>query len=177
MITYVIPMISLVITYSLMSRVLWGSKGIGEETDVQRESIRSKQKVARMLIALVILFAICWLPYHAYFLYSYHYPQINQSVIIQHIYLFSYWLAMSNSMYNPLIYYWMNKRYAQSIIIYTFNSFIMQSFICIQLFPSKFHCDVYSSPKLFFRIHLSQNFFSLSLFLPFDITFMLHYFH
>ncbi|XP_053207994.1 tachykinin-like peptides receptor 86C [Panonychus citri] len=111
MITYVIPMISLVITYSLMSRVLWGSKGIGEETDIQRESIRSKQKVARMLIALVILFAICWLPYHAYFLYSYHYPHINQSVIIQHIFLFSYWLAMSNSMYNPLIYYWMNKRF------------------------------------------------------------------
>ncbi|XP_015790474.1 tachykinin-like peptides receptor 86C [Tetranychus urticae] len=110
-ITYVIPMISLIITYSLMSRVLWGSKGIGEETDIQRESIRSKQKVARMLIALVVLFAICWLPYHAYFLYSYHYPHINQSVIIQHIYLFSYWLAMSNSMYNPLVYYWMNKRF------------------------------------------------------------------
>lgn len=110
MLTYVIPMLSLVITYTLMSRVLWGSKGIGEETDVQKESIRSKQKVARMLMTVVLLFGLCWLPYHGYFLYSHLYPEINYSRYIQHIFLFSYWLAMSNSMYNPIIYYWMNKR-------------------------------------------------------------------
>lgn len=110
MITYVIPMMSLVITYSLMSRVLWGSKGIGEETDMQKESIRSKQKVAVMLMTVVLLFAICWLPYHVYFLYTHIYPDINYSLYIQHVFLFSYWLAMSNSMYNPIIYYWMNKR-------------------------------------------------------------------
>jgi tachykinin-like receptor len=30
---------------------------------------------------------------------------------VQHLYLGFYWLAMSNTMVNPLIYYWMNARY------------------------------------------------------------------
>lgn len=111
LLTYLIPMVSMVFTYSIMCSILWGSKGIGEETVVQRETIRSKQKVARMLIAVVIIFAICWLPYHAYFLYVYHYPDVVNSIYVQHVYLSIYWLAMSNTMYNPIIYCWLNKRY------------------------------------------------------------------
>ncbi|GIY60812.1 hypothetical protein CDAR_308041 [Caerostris darwini] len=32
---------------------------------------------------------------------------------VQHTYLSIYWLAMSNSMYNPIIYCWMNSRFRQ----------------------------------------------------------------
>ncbi len=97
------------ITYSLIARVLWGSKGIGEETVLQNESIKSKRKVVRMLITVVVIFALCWLPYHLYFLYTYYKPEVVQLPYIQHVYLGIYWLAMSNAMYNWII-YWMNKR-------------------------------------------------------------------
>jgi len=43
-------MATMAIAYSLMGRVLWGSQGIGEVTQVQQGLIRSKQKVIRMLI-------------------------------------------------------------------------------------------------------------------------------
>merc|ERR1711974_389887 len=36
---------------------------------------------------------------------------IRRQPYIQHVYLGFYWLAMSNSMFNPLIYYWMNARF------------------------------------------------------------------
>lgn len=65
-----------------------------------------------MFIVIVTIFGVCWLPYHLYFLYI-HRP--NSDLIyakyVQHLYLICYWLAMSNTMVNPLIYYWMNARY------------------------------------------------------------------
>ncbi|KAI1292323.1 Tachykinin-like peptides receptor 86C [Halotydeus destructor] len=119
--TYAIPMASMAIFYSLMGNVLWGSKGIGEESVAQRDAVRSKQKVARMLITVVAIFAICWLPYHGYFLYTYYVPGISRTSYIQYVYLGIYWLAMSHSMYNPIIYCWMNKR---------FRSYFAQILLC-----------------------------------------------
>lgn len=108
--TYGIPMIVMFICYSLMGRVLWGSRSIGENTDRQMESMKSKRKVVRMFIAIVSIFAICWLPYHMFFIYAYHNNQVASTKYVQHMYLGFYWLAMSNAMVNPIIYYWMNKR-------------------------------------------------------------------
>ncbi|KAH8247549.1 hypothetical protein KR038_006153 [Drosophila bunnanda] len=109
--TYGIPMIVMLICYSLMGRVLWGSRSIGENTDRQMESMKSKRKVVRMFIAIVSIFAICWLPYHLFFIYAYHNNQVASTKYVQHMYLGFYWLAMSNAMVNPIIYYWMNKRF------------------------------------------------------------------
>lgn len=67
-----------------------------------------------MFIIVVSIFAFCWLPYHGYFIYAYHNNSIAASSYVQHMYLAFYWLAMSNAMVNPLIYYWMNNRYCLS---------------------------------------------------------------
>ena len=64
-----------------------------------------------MFIVVVIIFAVCWLPYHIYFIYTYHHKEVVTMPFIQHVYLGFYWLAMANAMFNPLIYYWMNARY------------------------------------------------------------------
>ena len=67
-------------------------------------------QVVRMFIIVFSIFAFCWLPYHGYFIYAYHNNSITASNYVQHMYLAFYWLAMSNAMVNPLIYYWMNNR-------------------------------------------------------------------
>ncbi|GIX80015.1 tachykinin-like peptides receptor 99D [Caerostris darwini] len=66
-----------------------------------------------MMIVVVVIFAVCWLPYHVYFLLAHHLPWIITVSNVQHTYLSIYWLAMSNSMYNPIIYCWMNSRFRQ----------------------------------------------------------------
>ncbi|XP_014286994.3 tachykinin-like peptides receptor 86C, partial [Halyomorpha halys] len=67
--------------------------------------------VVRMFITVIAIFAICWLPYHGYFIYAYHNRSVTFSTYIPHLYLAFYWLAMSNAMVNPIIYYWMNNKF------------------------------------------------------------------
>ncbi|XP_044257934.1 tachykinin-like peptides receptor 86C isoform X1 [Tribolium madens] len=112
-ITYVIPVTLMSFSYTIMGKELWGSRSIGEMTQRQIDSIRSKRKVVKMFIFVVFIFAICWLPYHGYFLYVYYDTEIIFSKYTQHVYLAFYWFAMSNAMVNPLIYYWMNARFRQ----------------------------------------------------------------
>ena len=68
-------------------------------------------QLVKMFAVVVTIFMVCWAPYHIYFLYSYHHPSITKIPYIHHIYLGFYWLAMCNTCVNPIIYYWMNKRF------------------------------------------------------------------
>ncbi|RWS09663.1 tachykinin-like peptides receptor 86C [Dinothrombium tinctorium] len=108
--TYAIPMTSMTITYTVMARALWSNRMVGELNEGQREAVRSKQKVVLMLITVTVIFGVCWLPYHLYFLYIFHNLELSAEPWVQHFFLGFYWLAMSNSTLNPLIYALLNKR-------------------------------------------------------------------
>ncbi|XP_050312828.1 tachykinin-like peptides receptor 99D isoform X2 [Anthonomus grandis grandis] len=110
-VTYLIPIISMSYTYARIGIELWGSQSIGECTQRQMENIKSKRRVVKMMMVVVIIFAVCWLPYQLYFILVSYFPSITTSEYIQETFLAIYWLAMSNSMYNPIIYCWMNARF------------------------------------------------------------------
>ncbi|XP_069700376.1 tachykinin-like peptides receptor 99D isoform X2 [Periplaneta americana] len=109
--TYFLPISSMTFTYARVGRELWGSQSIGECTQRQLDNIRSKRRVVKMMIVVVSIFAVCWLPFHIYFIVTSIAPEITTTKYIQEVYLAIYWLAMSNSMYNPIIYCWMNSRF------------------------------------------------------------------
>lgn len=112
-ITYFIPIGLMGFTYAMIGHELWGSQSIGECTQRQLEHIKSKRRVVKMMIVVVTIFAICWLPYHIYFIVTSHMPELTNAPYIQDVYLAFYWLAMSNSMHNPIVYCWMNSRFRQ----------------------------------------------------------------
>ena len=63
-----------------------------------------------MMIVVVCTFAICWLPYHVFFLLHEFLPEMFEKTFIQQVYLAVLWLAMSSTMYNPIIYCCLNDR-------------------------------------------------------------------
>ncbi|KAI4785306.1 hypothetical protein KUCAC02_037844, partial [Chaenocephalus aceratus] len=63
-----------------------------------------------MMITVVCTFALCWLPYHVYFLLHQFFPEMFEERFIQQVYLGIMWLAMSSTMYNPIIYCCLNDR-------------------------------------------------------------------
>uniref|UniRef100_A0A6A7FZZ2 Tachykinin-like peptides receptor 86C n=2 Tax=Hirondellea gigas TaxID=1518452 RepID=A0A6A7FZZ2_9CRUS len=144
--TYMLPMLMMLSSYLLISRELWGSTHIGELTERQINIIRSKRRVVRMFIVIVVIFAICWLPQQAFFLYQYHNSDVLDTDHVQHIYLAFYWLAMANAMVNPIIYYWMNARFRSY-----FREVIMQC-LCLRLYQ-KHHRNYTASPVLERRGH------------------------
>ncbi|XP_020300124.1 tachykinin-like peptides receptor 99D isoform X2 [Pseudomyrmex gracilis] len=109
--TYFLPIGSMTFTYARVGLELWGSQSIGEATARQLENIRSKRRVVKMMMVVVVIFAVCWLPFHVYFIVVSYVPEITNKPYIQEVFLGIYWLAMSNSMYNPIIYCWMNTRF------------------------------------------------------------------
>ncbi|XP_045490304.1 tachykinin-like peptides receptor 99D isoform X2 [Pieris rapae] len=111
LLTYFLPIMSMSYTYSKVGVELWGSKSIGECTQRQLDNVKSKRRVVKMMIVVVVIFAVCWLPFHVYFIVTSYYPDVVNYEYIQEIYLGIYWLAMSNSMYNPIIYCWMNSKF------------------------------------------------------------------
>ena len=83
-----------------------------------------------MSIIVVVLFALCWLPYHIYFIVIYYYPgkteilltfeqpsqftkhltELTHKTWIEDLYMSIYWLAMSTTIINPMVYYTINSK-------------------------------------------------------------------
>lgn len=67
--------------------------------------------MVKMMMTVVLIYALCWLPLHTITLLGDMHPDIYGFSYIQVIWCACHWLAMSNSCYNPMVYCWMNSKY------------------------------------------------------------------
>ncbi|CAK9300624.1 unnamed protein product [Gordionus sp. m RMFG-2023] len=111
--TYFVPVMILAFVYIKIGMKLWWSELIGEDYEKQLLNIKSKRKVVKMMVMVTSIFAICYLPYQTYFLLQKLHANITTNAATQHIFLVLYWFAMSNSMYNPIVYCWLNNKFRQ----------------------------------------------------------------
>nr|XP_028600623.1 neuromedin-K receptor [Podarcis muralis] len=108
---YCFPLLVMGITYTIVGITLWGGEIPGDTSDKYHEQLKAKRKVVKMMIVVVLTFAVCWLPYHIYFIATGIYENLGRWKYIQQVYLATFWLAMSSTMYNPIIYCCLNKRF------------------------------------------------------------------
>ncbi|NXB62546.1 NK1R protein, partial [Struthidea cinerea] len=108
---YLLPLLVIGCAYAAVGRTLWASAIPGDSSDRYHEQVSAKRKVVKMMIIVVCTFALCWLPYHVYFTLQYLRPEWYLRRFIQQVYLAVMWLAMSSTMYNPIIYCCLNDRF------------------------------------------------------------------
>ncbi|GAU95034.1 hypothetical protein RvY_06719-2 [Ramazzottius varieornatus] len=96
--------------------------------------INSKQRVVKMLVVIVLVFAICWFPLHLFFLAIDFLPEsIRQwreeldEQSFTYTFLAIHFLAMSSSYVNPIIYSFMNQNFRVRPIYSKFIQIIFQS--------------------------------------------------
>uniref|UniRef100_A0A3Q1BKV4 G-protein coupled receptors family 1 profile domain-containing protein n=1 Tax=Amphiprion ocellaris TaxID=80972 RepID=A0A3Q1BKV4_AMPOC len=108
---YFLPLCIMGWAYTTVGVTLWASEIPGDSSEHYKEQLTAKRKVVKMMIVVVCTFAVCWLPYHIYFLLHQFFPELFEQLYIQQVYLAVMWLAMSSTMYNPIIYYCLNSRF------------------------------------------------------------------
>ncbi|XP_021237517.1 probable G-protein coupled receptor 83 [Numida meleagris] len=105
---YVLPLLIISAAYMTVAKKLWLRNVIGDVTTEQYFALRKKnKKTIKMLMLVVILFAICWFPLNCYVvLLSSQTIHSNNA-----LYFTFHWLAMSSTCYNPFIYCWLNDSF------------------------------------------------------------------
>ncbi|XP_004713452.1 bombesin receptor subtype-3 [Echinops telfairi] len=114
---YMIPLSIISVYYSLIAKTLYKST-LNIPTEQQRHArkqIESRKRIAKTVLVLVALFALCWLPNHLLYLYrSFTYQTyVDPSTIHVMATIFSRVMAFSNSCVNPFALYWLSKTFQQ----------------------------------------------------------------
>ncbi|XP_017780791.1 PREDICTED: orexin receptor type 2-like [Nicrophorus vespilloides] len=122
---YIIPLIFMTVTYYQIIGVLWRSGNanqhtlevpgrqntISVNTNTNIESqLRSRIKAAKMLVAVVIMFGVCYFPVHLLSLLRLT-SELKNTDTNRAFALMSHWLCYANSAVNPLIYNFMSGKF------------------------------------------------------------------
>ncbi|XP_035912531.1 tachykinin-like peptides receptor 86C isoform X3 [Anopheles stephensi] len=131
---YTLPLLFMTVAYFQIVRVLWRSDTIPGHRESRNQpcgsrtvhstrttlncvgntstmgQLRARRKAAKMLVAVVIMFAGCYFPVHMLNVARYT-VDIGQSDIVAVLSLFSHWLCYANSAVNPVIYNFMSGKF------------------------------------------------------------------
>lgn len=110
---YLIPLAVIAGLYIPIGRRLWSREIPGVSTAHQKRQNRSsKRKVLRMLIIVVVTFALCWLPSHTMHLMMYFFTDTFFALLaVGHVETSFYFLSHANSAINPCLYIFLNQRF------------------------------------------------------------------
>ncbi|CAF0787559.1 unnamed protein product [Adineta steineri] len=106
---YLIPFSVISFSYykvwvALARRSLLGRTRVREEVEICR-----KKRTNRMLIAMVVIFAICWLPLNiVHMVAEFHRSELSH---YKALFLSTHVIAMSSTIYNPFLYSWLNDNF------------------------------------------------------------------
>jgi len=108
---YAIPLCSICYMYAAVVHRLWNQTVPGDQRTPQSRKKRSqaRKRVLKMLIAIVLAFVLCWLPYHTFFFLDTFYPPYKDCGAPLKLYFVSKFVAYANSAVSPCIFILFDK--------------------------------------------------------------------
>lgn len=117
---YILPMILISMCYILIWIKVWKRHIPTDTQDAQMERMqqKSKVKVVKMLVAVVILFVVSWMPLYIIFARIKFGGEIGvwEEEILPIATPIAQWLGASNSCINPILYAFFNKKYRRGFV-------------------------------------------------------------
>ncbi|XP_074519450.1 pyroglutamylated RF-amide peptide receptor [Halichoeres trimaculatus] len=122
---FLLPLAAMLFLYTRIGIELWIRKRVGDssvlETMNHREISkisRKKKRAVKMMVTIVLLFTVCWAPFHTvHMLFEYYdlenkYDGVTLSMIIAIVQA----IGFSNSFNNPIVYAFMNENFKKSCV-------------------------------------------------------------
>lgn len=109
--SYIVPLSLIFVLYMLMLKRLWF--GVAPGGRMSAESLKSKKRVTRMVVIVVVIFAVCWCPIQIVLVLKsvYAYPIDPLRVVVQ---ITSHILAYMNSCVNPILYAFLSENFRKA---------------------------------------------------------------
>ncbi|XP_051529580.1 pyroglutamylated RF-amide peptide receptor-like [Myxocyprinus asiaticus] len=122
---FLLPLAAMLLLYSRIGIELWIRKRVGDSSvlstmnhrEINKIS-RKKKRAVKMMITIVLLFTICWAPFHiVHMLFEYNdleknYDEVTVNMIIAVVQA----IGFSNSFNNPIVYAFMNENFKKSCV-------------------------------------------------------------
>ncbi|CAM4726463.1 unnamed protein product [Leuciscus chuanchicus] len=120
---FLLPLAAMLILYTRIGIELWIRKQVGDSSVLnamnQREVskiFRKKRRAIKMMVTIVVLFTVCWAPFHTvHMLFEYSYLNKKyDDITINMIIAVTQAIGFSNSFNNPIIYAFMNENFQKN---------------------------------------------------------------
>ncbi|XP_033963070.1 pyroglutamylated RF-amide peptide receptor [Pseudochaenichthys georgianus] len=122
---FLLPLAAMLFLYTRIGIKLWIRKRVGDSSVLNtmnhREMVkitRKKKRAVKMMITIVLLFTICWAPFHTvHMLFEYNdlenkYDGVTVSMILAIVQAMGFF----NSFNNPIVYAFMNENFKKSCV-------------------------------------------------------------
>lgn len=108
---YLIPFTVITYSYTKVWLILSNRTRPGKTKEKEQLELKRKKRTNRMLIAMVIIFAGCWMPLNCVHLVMEFNIDFTKQSYFSNVFFIAHVIAMSSTIYNPFLYAWLNDNF------------------------------------------------------------------
>ncbi|KAM6347469.1 opsin-VA-like [Alca torda] len=107
---FIVPLLVILVSYG---KLIWKLRKVSDTQGRLGTTRKPERQVTRMVVVMIVAFLICWTPYAAFSILVTVYPSIELDPRLAAIPAF---FSKTATVYNPIIYVFMNKQFRKCLI-------------------------------------------------------------